>query len=186
VKNVAIIGTAGRDYKKPMTEDLWYKMWEDASKRFATDDFHLVSGGAAWADHLAVAMYLKAEVKGLTLHLPAPFDLTARKFVGPAGSAASAANYYHEKFSKLLGSDTLGHIAYAISAGAKVTEQPSAPGYGAMFTRNNLVAADGVHGVLAYTWGEGKVPADGGTKYTWDKSTAPRKVHVPLSKLLEG
>src|SRR5690606_36207825 len=71
---------------------------------------HVVSGGAAWADHLAVVMFLMGHAKKLTLHLPAPFCADGR-FVGPEGrSSASVANYYHEKFSKIVGFDSMKQI----------------------------------------------------------------------------
>lgn len=180
-RNVAIIGTAGRDKTKPMTKALWEAMCADASGRFLPDvGYHLISGGAAWADHVAVWLFLNGEVDKLTLHLPAPI-LEGLVFSGPPGSAATAANFYHAKFSKIIGKDSIQQITLARDMGAKITEQPMSEGYGAMFARNNLVAAD-ANMCLAYTWGEGKVPADGGTKYTWDKITG-RKVHVPLGGL---
>ena len=37
--------------------------------------------------------------------------------------------------------------------------------------------------VRAYTWGEGAVPADGGTAHTWRQSSAPQKIHVPLASI---
>jgi len=49
---IAIIGTAGRDKTIPMTRALWDWMLDDAKNRLKFKH-HLVSGGAAWADHLA-------------------------------------------------------------------------------------------------------------------------------------
>jgi DNA helicase II / ATP-dependent DNA helicase PcrA len=178
---VAIIGTAGRDKGRSYTLDLWAKMWDDACKRFtAGKDYTLVSGGAAWADHLAVELFLAGNVKHLILHLPSMFNF--RRFVGPSNSSASAANYYHEQFTKITGFDSRRQIEEALSKnGCTYTEQPSAAGYGGMFARNVLVA-QAVDACLAYTWGEGTEPTDGGTKYTWDRITG-RKVHVDLSTL---
>ena len=174
---IAIIGTAGRDKTKPMTLELWEWMLEHA-KLNVPKSANLVSGGAAWADHLAVALFLEGHVKELTLHFPAPFLLDQCKFKGPTGSAASAANYYHSQFSKIIGANTLAEIAKAVGTeGVSTTFEPDAVGYGGMFARNLKVAQSG--GLLAYTFGRGDVPADGGTKHTWDKCVG-KKYHVPL------
>lgn len=181
---VAVIGTAGRDKGRTYDIDLWCAMYEDAYERFKPEkEHHLISGGAAWADHIAVELFLAGRVKNLTLHLPSLFASHTLCFVGPAGSSAAAANYYHEKFTKATGVHSRRQIAEAISKGAVITEQPSAPGYGGMFARNDLVARD-AEGCLAYTWSAGREPADGGTKYTWDKITG-RKVHISLQRLVE-
>lgn len=171
---IAIIGTAGRDKTKPMTLALWNWMLDDA-ERHVKFEHHLVSGGAAWADHLAVALYINGKVDHLTLHLPAPF--VNGRFNGPDNSSASAANYYHGRFSRTLGVDTMHGIAMAIDGGATVTHEPARPGYSGMFARNAKVAR--VDGMLAYTFGEGDVPADGGTRDTWDQCRGKR-IHVPL------
>lgn len=178
---IAIIGTAGRDKEHTYDLDLWCKMWDDACKRFTEGKlYHLVSGGAAWADHLAVELFLAGKAKNLTLHFPAPFNRCV--FFGPHKSAASAANYYHENFTKATGIDSRRQLQEAIqTSGCNYTDQPAGPGYGGMFARNLLVARD-VEACLAYTWGEGREPADGGTKFTWDKING-RKVHVSLSNL---
>lgn len=183
---VAIIGTAGRDKARTYDLDLWCKMWDDACKRFDQNkSYHLVSGGAAWADHLAVELFLSGRAEKLTLHLPAPFnEQRTHHFLGPENSAASAANYYHDKFTKATGINSRYQIAEALKmAGCTFTEQPAAAGYGGMFARNVLVARD-AQACLAYTWGEGSEPADGGTKFTWDRVNG-RKVHVSLLSLQE-
>ena len=176
---IAIIGTAGRDKTMPMTLKLWQWMVSDARRRTSADD-HLISGGAAWADHLAVVMFLQRHVKGLTLHMPAPFD---GRFIGPSSSAASAANYYHDRFSQLVGVDTLDQIAVAASMeNCDGTFESERAGYSGMFARNNKVAS-GCDKMLAYTFGTGDTPADGGTRDTWDKCRGER-VHIPLPRNL--
>ncbi|MEJ6003802.1 UvrD-helicase domain-containing protein [Paucibacter soli] len=175
---LAIIGTAGRDKDRPMTADLWGRMVADAKKRVRADDT-VVSGGAAWADHLAVRLFLDGDVKDLVLHLPAP--LKNGKFQGPDKSAASAANWYHDLFQKATGVDARAEIAAAASKGATITEQPEAHDYKAMFARNAIVAKQS-NAVLAYTFGGGDEPADGGTKNTWDQIKGDR-IHVPLLAL---
>ena len=67
---IAVIGTAGRSIV-PTKED-WNNMLEDAESRVSKNDT-LISGGAAFADHIAVKLFLEGKVKGLKLRLPAPF-----------------------------------------------------------------------------------------------------------------
>ena len=176
---LGIIGTAGRDKSKPMTLELWQAMCADFKSRL-TGNEHLVSGGAAWADHLAVHAFLEGWAPALTLYLPAPMG--ARQFQGPHSSAASAANYYHEKFSRVIGADSLAQIRQAFDRGAIISEEPAAPGYGAMFARNKKVAQR-INAVVAYTFGQGDEPADGGTLDTWRQIESSHKVHVPLGGL---
>lgn len=176
---IAIIGTAGRDRTKPMTRDLWARMVADAKHRIAPGAT-LVSGGAAWADHVAVALFLDGHASGLVLHLPAPL-LPSHTFAGSAGSAGSATNYYHSKFSAAIGRSSVEDIATAILFGASFTAHPKEPGMKAFFVRNAMVASEAT-ACIAYTWGEGLEPADGGTNHTWSLIQG-RKLHVPLSTL---
>jgi hypothetical protein len=172
---IAIIGTAGRDKTKPMTQQLWEWMLADAQSRIKQGS-HVVSGGAAWADHLAVALFLSGWAGELTLHLPAPFQ--HGKFSGPSGSSASAANYYHGLFSRVLNVDTLSQIEQVTTMdNVAGSFEPEMVGYRGMFNRNAKVAV--ADEMLAYTFGVGGVPADGGTKDTWDKCRGKR-THIPL------
>lgn len=176
---IAIIGTAGRDKSKPMNKELWLAMVADVVRRIPRGS-HVVSGGAAWADHLAVELFLTGHAHELTLHLPAPIkDL---QFVGPYKSAASAANYYHKLFSEVIGRNSIAEIVTAAAhEHCYGTIEAEAPGYGAMFARNAKVAQQEY--LLAYTFGEGFQPTDGGTVDTWNKCTGER-YHVPLSTLI--
>ena len=179
MSKIAIIGTAGRDKSKPMTHRLWNWMVADAKSRTGPSD-HLVSGGAAWADHLAVTLFLEGHVKELTLHLPAP--LVNGRFIGPYKSAASAANFYHDRFSNEIETGTIGEIELATTKEhCYGTFEPAAEGYAAMFNRNKKVA-EAADLLLAYTFGEFKEPAAGGTKDTWDQCKGHR-IHISLPSL---
>ena len=174
---IAVIGTAGRDKSIPMTRNLWDWMLDDARERI-DGDAHLVSGGAAWADHIAVALFLESHVPKLTLHLPAPLQ---GRFIGSPKSAGSAANYYHDRFSEVVGFNSLEQIVEACTwGGCDGTFEPQAEGYGAMFSRNAKVVASS-EGMLAYTFGVGDEPADGGTRNTWDQFNG-EKIHVSLPR----
>lgn len=178
---LAVIGTAGRDKSKPMTKGLWQAMCEDFRGRIEPGD-HLVSGGAAWADHLAVHAFTQGWVSKLTLFLPAPLGLSGR-FVGPPKSSASAANFYHDRFSREVGIDSLAQILQAKQmSGVEVTEEFPVPGYGSMFARNKKVA-NLCNAVVAYTFGQGDTPADGGTLNTWKQIRGGAKIHVALDQL---
>lgn len=182
MSKIAIIGTAGRDKNIPMTRALWEWMVKDIASRIGFGD-HLVSGGAAWADHLAVAMFLGGNARYLTLHLPAPFE-DGRYSIpdNSRESSGSAANWYHWKFSTAIGRDTLLDIEKAAAMdNCDGTFEPAAHGYGAMFNRNKKVAAS-ADLMYAYTFGTGATPADGGTKDTWDQCKGKR-IHVPLPRL---
>lgn len=180
---IAVIGTAGRDASQPKSKALWQAMCADLRERLTPTD-HLISGGAAWSDHLAVHAFTQGWVSALTLHLPAP--LGPQGFVGPNKSAASAANYYHQQFSQVIGQDSYAQILSLVNhPGVTLTYEPAAPGYGAMFARNKKVAAQS-NACVAYTFGDAdNQPADGGTLNTWNQINSIDKVHVPLHGLIE-
>jgi len=177
---IALIGTAGRNPEYPLSRGLWEAMVDDVFAWVDAGDT-LVSGGAAWADHLAVRAYLDGKCCALELYLPAPLE--HGRFAGPFKSAGATANYYHGKFSRVLGEDTLAQIVEAISKGAKVQHEPVGYGAGAMFARNRKVAS-AAQAVVAYTFGEGDQPADGGTLNTWRMVAGDDKTHVALAHLV--
>lgn len=158
----------------------------------AYPDITLVSGGAAWADHLAVSLYLAVseshdssfELNSVAvscfLYLPANFLVKSRCYESNMPlDPGSVANYYHHLFGQKMCADknsTLAGIYSAARAGASLIVEPG------FKNRNLLIAANCEH-LIAYTWGEGHLPKDGGTRHTWDHCKSP-KVHVPLSSLL--
>ena len=112
MNTIAIIGTAGRgaDLNR-LTSDIFLRMYNTTQKIIEeivptkdVCDFKLVSGGAAWADHLAVTIFLAGTAPKLCLYLPCEFDMANCCFVddgtidwrtNPGGTA----NCYHKKFS---------------------------------------------------------------------------------------
>lgn len=60
-----------------------------------------------------------------------------------------------------------------------ITQEPVKSGYSAMFARNAKVAKD-ADSVLAYTFGLGDTPRDGGTLHTWYLINTSDKTHVSL------
>lgn len=177
---VAIIGTAGRNQVPTIQE--WDYMLQQAVANVSPTDW-VVSGGAAWADHLAVQLYLDGLVAGIIIHFPAPF-FNSKYVEHSSKSAGSAANYYHNKMSNVLGYNTLSQISEVLACAAtdknvESTFQPAQAGYQGMFARNKLIAESATR-MLAFTYAKGDVPADGGTKDTWDNFQGPKK-HIPIS-----
>lgn len=178
-RRVALVGAAGNERHEDLSQDTWALVLADARSRINRGD-HLIAGGAAWVEHVAVQLYLEGLVGELTLHLAAPFS--GKRFLGPDRSSGAAANMFHERFSRAIGCDTLADIDRAIRRGAFVTSQPEAAGYAGLVGRSRRVAAD-ANCVLAYTFGEGREPLSGGARETWDLVLGPR-VHIPIDGLL--
>lgn len=202
---LAIIGTAGRkDDAARLNARAWALLCSAAATYVAAyQPKRLVSGGAAWADHLAVRLFLDGVAPALTLHLPASFG--ARGFLENSHDrydAARTANYYHRQFSQSARVPSINEITQAIAKGAVVRVTPG------FKQRNTLVAAE-AQGLLAFTFGPGVAQSifepssgttptgfsraalaglkEGGTADTWEKaSRAHFKVHVPLARLLDG
>jgi hypothetical protein len=181
---LAIIGTAGRgeDIKK-LTPDLWKR-----AKRLIYDFIvkdqteSLISGGAAWADHLAVQLYNKNLVRYLVLALPCKFDMENCQFVEEGfRSCGNTANYYHKKFSKVMGVESLPQIKQAIDNDAEVYN-------GSGFLERNLVVAKRANDCLAITFGDGPQLKDGGTAHTMRNFIKlhgnDRAYHLDLNSLM--
>ncbi len=165
--SLAIIGTAGRGADaRRLTPRHFADMVEVA--RLIVDDVgpvELVSGGAAWADHVAVVLFLQ-ELKitktprfRLTLHLPAEFDLRDRRFVEKP-DAGGIANQYHDAFLKVRdGYRDLAAVHSSTFATVKV--------YNGFFARNSEVAKS--DHLLASSFGVGTAVIGRGTTDTLGK-----------------
>lgn len=200
MKTLAIIGSAGRgpDSSK-LSSELYERMVTDASdlvSRIGVSS--LVSGGAAFADHVAVSLFLMNRVDTLKLYLPARFERGA--FVEDSrfpGNPGRTANMYHKSFRKSCSVDGLAELAEAIENGAIIEVHPG-------FKRRNLEVAATASHMLAFTFGRGPsgdfTPsdpgfrshsdaglADGGTAHTWGECwKAEWKRHVNLYEHLEA
>lgn len=181
-----IIGTAGRTNRELLTPKVWSNMVAIAKEKVPKNSTG-VSGGAAWADHLAVELYIIGHLSQLQLHLPAPLDNCRNYFVGGTKSAASASNYYHELFSNVIGRNTILDIVEATQTiGCGYTYQDPDIGFKALFIRNKLVANEVKENdmVLAFTWGIDTVE-DSGTKNTWDQIMIKNKVHISMHDMVK-
>ncbi len=194
-KKLAVIGTAGRDGEdKILNNDYYEKMLDytlEMIREFDVDT--LISGGAAWADHLAVKMFLDGKISRLRLHLPTQFDMAACRFVEDRRNRYDpgvTANRYHRLMSENLGINSLNEIKRAIEWGASVKVTHG-------FKNRNLEVADEANYVLAFTFGTSNEKADvfnnedaaesglkdGGTAHTWNHSwKADMKRHINLGR----
>lgn len=195
---LAVVGTAGRrDDAERLTRAHYEAMYAEVLGAMQEWGIRaLASGGAAWADHLAVRAFLARRTASLTLFLPAAFD--GGRFVVTRGDRRDpgwVATYYHRRFSEACGIDSLGEIAQAIRLGATVEVHP---GFG---RRDAQVAAACTH-MIAFTFGKDRPATDlrpgeagfadaaaaglkpGGTAQTWNMCQgAAVKRHVSLTAL---
>jgi hypothetical protein len=166
--NCSIIGSAGRGIPTEFqSSGLYEKMYTHCSEKLKTlsSKPELVSGGAAWADHLAVSLALREDYP-LTLYFPCGFENGSFVDNGKQDwktNPGKTANYYHRLFSKAVGIDSLKELSEVISKpNVKVI-------VGKGFHDRNKYVASTTY-LLAYFWSDGEEsePVDGGTKHTWD------------------
>lgn len=170
----AIVGTAGRkDDAERLSVNHFEAMYECAFqllKQFEESEYgvdQVVSGGAAWADHVAVRLFLEKKIEKLKLCFPCQFDASSVMF-DPTPltanerqrgySTGEIANNLHRKFSRKLGRSSLNEILLAVQQGAEVI---FAKGF---YARNAIVAKSDI--ILAMTFGENEWMKDGGTAHT--------------------
>lgn len=209
IVRMGVIGTAGRKEDQSRLHKEHYDKMVDATIKLMThlkidgENLHLVSGGAAWSDHVVVTLALTKIIKAenLTLYLPAILGDT-----GYTGGdewklkTANTANYYHGLFSKKLGRDTYREILDVREAGASIEIITSG-----FKTRNSSVARFvSPHGhLLAFTFGSPALDQpewtirsfgshvgaqeaglkDGGTADTWGKAKC-QKHHCRLGEII--
>lgn len=131
-------------------------------------------------DHIAVGLFLTEEVPSLTLHLPTQLLRDCKPQFMDTGSndwrtnSGRSANKLHKKFSEKIKEDSLEHLNTAITVGATVFVHEG------FHARNSFVAESDY--LLAFTWGSGDVPKEGGTMDTWSKCKGS-KYHIPLESL---
>lgn len=184
---VAIIGSAGRrtDGAK-LNWNTYIKMYLCVRNKYIrlfrkNQKITAVSGGAAWADHIAISLYLANEVDELELHFPCRFDMENCRFHDEGDfkikrqSSGNVANYYHKLFSNKIKGNTLFGIKKAIIKGATFTVSQG------FRNRNKKVATSNY--MIALTFSEGNRPNGGGTAHTWNSSGSITKIHIPIGTL---
>lgn len=190
-KSLAIIGSAGRQSDAArMSAELYAAMCSEARTMVRDHGVRwLVSGGAAFADHVAITLFLEGSVPNLTLFLPAPWDSSAGRYVDRGDGRT--ANFYHAGFAEKTGVAGLKEIGEANKGGGSFV-------VGQGFKHRNTLVASSSAMVLAFTFGagsptkdwEGGTPAimaglkPGGTSDTWAKAShASVKRHADLGRL---
>lgn len=176
----AIIGTAGRGDKvnpeqsdsRRLTKHHFEAMCECARlllKEFNSTNYKvdtLVSGGAAWSDHVAVRLFLNKEISKLRLYLPCKFDFEKREFDqtplneserARGYSTGELANRLHQRFTRKVGFNSLTDICLAKNRGAVISV------HNGFYARNAKVAESDI--ILAMTFGDKHYLKDGGTSH---------------------
>lgn len=202
---LAIIGTAGRKEDSDRLKADHYQRMVESSIKLMTylnidpRNLSLISGGAAWADHIVVSLAIMGVVdyKDVTIYIPASLEESGYTGTNEwENKVASTANYYHTEFYKKVGSRSIEELNFIRSKGSLLDS--SKKGFK---TRNtsvaNSVKDNGI--LLAYTFGNGitdQLPwtirsfdpgtnadaaglKDGGTADTWNKCPT-RKFHCRL------
>ena len=124
----------------------------------------LVSGGASWADHSAVKLYLNKKVPNLRLYLPAVFEGGAYHDNGNTDwkvNPGRTANLYHKQFQVATNINSLSEINISKCEGATLIEMNG------FHARNAMVAKSDF--LLAMTFGKGHEVMTGGTEDTVEK-----------------
>jgi hypothetical protein len=179
MKYMAIIGTAGRQTDQDRLKGVSYQRMVEASIKLIThckidpQNLTLVSGGAAWADHIVVTLALMGVVAydRVIIHLPA--ELTEGGYVGEnewTNKVANTANYYHKLFSRKVGISSISELIKIRDLGARMTVDP-----GGFKSRNTKVANAVSDGglLLAYTFGNGLTDQQPWTIRGFDSTTSP-------------
>lgn len=188
----SIISTAGRGddgmkinarvFQKMVTHAMLILDQLDKSR----SEIILVSGGSAWADHVAVRLFLDSFVldepfAGLHLFLPCQVTKINKQFVFETTSQAGRRLIdFHEKFNSKMGLTFNSFADLFVARALGASFDCSSNGFHA---RNSLVARCDV--LIAYAWGEDvNQPKEGGTLDTWNQSLAAAvKLHIPLGTL---
>lgn len=191
IYRVGIIGSVGRNEDaEKLDRHIWLKMRDKAMDYLDNnmpegyDQIHLISGGAAWSDHLAVSIfnsgYSFGKTKPCDLVLCLPCYFRAAEFDEHRGTAnqrksARTANFYHDQFEEKTGENSLQQIHIALTDGR--AHQIVRDGF---FARNKDIANLATDLLLAFTFSHTKEPKPGGTLYTWRMSRARVKKHFNI------
>jgi hypothetical protein len=183
--NFGIIGTAGRHLDKfKLNKHVFELMCSTArivNSKFAPDK--LVSGGAAWADYIAIVLYNECACRELTLHFPCDWNFKKKEFVDTGKSdyrtnPGGTANYYHRVFQQVTGINSLLETQKAIDNGSEVIVTRG-------FKERNTKVAMESDLLLAITFGNKNIVKDGGTADTvkkfLKKEGAKRGYHFDLN-----
>lgn len=182
---IGIIGTAGRgEDGKRLGWDTYCKM-RDTTREYIRTNFERPylgqSGGAPWADHIAVDLFLEGFLDNLILFLPCHFIIDPEFH----GHKFDNINYYGQRLNQLhrwfnkvmrernIREDSFTDIATAITEGAHIHVVPQG-----FLARNLLTGRCGA--LVSHTYGE---LTDGGTYHCWRHSLANKRKHFKIETL---
>lgn len=177
---LAIVGVSGNDpldKKKLCLEHMIYMTTTamDYIKNVIgtnPSEIILVSGGSAWADHVAVQLYLTGEFAGIELYLPSRFDIKQKKYINT--HEGRKLNSLHAECQEKTGVNVFEELTKTVSRKAvKVTIQRG------FLARNTLISKNCDY-LVAFTFNPDS-PQKGGTFDTWKKTTHKNKMNYDLS-----
>ena len=185
---ISIIGSASgkNKYDHLLNEEKWHYMCQISENYIIEKIKHdwsqiiLVSGGAAWSDHVAVFLYLKHPEANLILHLPCRWDHCNNRLIDNGKyqwttNPGKLGNTLHYNFQKEIKENTLQQIQLAIDQGATIFDH-----YKGFHDRNLEVGKSQY--LIAFSFSHRNEPTDGGTAHTWKNSKSENKIHFTLTK----
>ena len=176
---LAIIGTSGRNPQDGAKLLNFHMQWMAENVlcyiehilKTTTDNIILVSGGSAWADHVAVQLYLEYNFGGLELYLPTNFDIIQKKYADTYEGLML--NILHMQCKEKIHVDVLNELAEAISK--KTTKVIVKKG---VFQKNSLISKNCDH-LICFIFGQ--TISGGGSYDTWKKTKHQNKTLLDLS-----
>jgi hypothetical protein len=195
--DVAAYATLDAAFYERMVAKAEQLIYSNPTRRVA-----LASGGAAWADHVAVTLFLRhPTTTTMQLYAPCSWDAATNRFkahtiteVGgdevklqKSTEAAEELNSRHEEFSAAIGRDTRAEIGRIATLCDGTMHRCGVinvahPGFKA---RDIQVARHADDLLFAFSWVRGPVPLFGGTLHTWEKAEDTMfKYHVSLYELV--
>jgi hypothetical protein len=132
----------------------------------------LMSNGSAWADHVAVQLYLTWEFYGIELYLPSKFDIKQRKYINT--HEGRKLNELHSYYNQVTGVNPFDELLRAIHGKdrARVTIKRG-------YKQRNTLMAGNCDYLIAFTFSD-TVPTRGGTVHTWNRYDTYEKIHFNL------
>jgi len=128
----------------------------------------VVSGGAAFVDHIAVSLFLQNKISNLYLALPAAFDFNKHCYIDHNDGKIS--NYYHNLYSKQLqliynvnNYNSLYELNQVLQHGNNNGQNCTYSVCSNFKARNMIVARSNI--LIAASWGD---KPSGGTLYTYN------------------
>lgn len=139
------------------------------------DKVVLVSGGSAWAEHIAVQLYLTKEFAGLDLFLVSEFSVKQKKYVNT--HEGRTLNQLLIECQDKTGIDVFSELAKSIDGKnkAKITIQRA-------FKPRNTLIAKNCDFLIAFTFGL-QENVKGGAIDLWEKVSSDKRIHFDLSEL---